>query len=86
MWLATRALASATHTTAQGRRQVVAQQLPVQNLLVFADLNSGTSATSGCWPGGGDVEQILDRVVLEQFIGHQKIRRWRGSSATAQHR
>ncbi|XP_058624167.1 uncharacterized protein LOC131535173 [Onychostoma macrolepis] len=87
-----------------GEAQVAAQQLPVQNLLVFTDLKRAILQRVGWSPeqhrqrfrslelgdsgrpfvlaqqlrdacrrwllaGGGDVEQILDRVVLEQFIG-----------------
>ncbi len=30
--------------------------------------SSGTPAADGCWPGKAGVDQIIDRVVLEQFI------------------
>ncbi len=87
-----------------GEAQMAAQQLPIQNLLVFTDLKRAILQRVGLSPeqhrqrfrsldlgdsghpfvlaqqlrdachkwllaGEGDVEQILDRVVLEQFIG-----------------
>ncbi len=87
-----------------GEVQMAAQQLPIQNLLVFTDLKRAILQRVGLSPeqhrqrfrslelgdsgrpfvlaqqlrdacrkwllaGEGDVEQILDRVVLEQFIG-----------------
>ncbi len=54
-----------------GEAQMAAQQLPIQNLLVFTDLKRAILQRVGLSPEQHRqrFQQMLDRVVLEQFIG-----------------
>ncbi len=52
-----------------GEAQMAAQQLPVQNLLVYDNLKRAIHvSTSNRWSWGKTVNHIIDHVVLDQFL------------------